>query len=169
MLSTIALGVCLALPSNATVIDPFRAPECARCAGNRGIEYAVPANAVVRSGLRGEVVFVGMVAKVRYVVVRASADPRVRVTYGGLADVVVSQGEELRRGDALGTMGESDARGSGDERGSGDARGIARLHPGVRVGDEYMDPLVVARGSAAKPRFRVTLGRGPTSNCVRSP
>lgn len=163
MLSTIALGVCLALPSNATVIDPFRAPECARCAGNRGIEYAVPANAVVRSGLRGEVVFVGMVANVRYVVVRASADPRLRVTYGGLADVVVTQGEVLRRGDALGTMGESDARGSGD------ARGIARLHLGVRVGDEYMDPLVVARGSAAKPRFRVTLGRGPTSNCVRSP
>ena len=163
MLSTIALGVCLALPSNATVVDPFRAPECARCAGNRGIEYAVPANAVVRSGLRGEVVFVGMVANVRYVVVRASADPRVRVTYGGLADVVVEQGEELRRGDALGTMGESDARGSGD------ARGTARLHLGVRVGDEYMDPLVVARGSAAKPRFRVTLGRGPTSNCVRSP
>ena len=163
MLSTIALGVCLALPSNATVIDPFRAPECARCAGNRGIEYAVPANAVVRSGLRGEVVFVGMVANVRYVVVRASADPRVRVTYGGLADVVVVQGEELRRGDALGTMGESDARGSGD------ARGTARLHLGVRVGDEYMDPLVVARGSAAKPRFRVTLGRGPTSSCVRSP
>lgn len=163
MLSTIALGVCLALPSNATVVDPFRAPECARCAGNRGIEYAVPANAVVRSGLRGEVVFVGMVANVRYVVVRASANPQVRVTYGGLADVVVEQGEELRRGDALGTMGESDARGSGD------ARGIARLHLGVRVGDEYMDPLVVARGSAAKPRFRVTLGRGPTSNCVRSP
>lgn len=163
MLSTIALGVCLALPSNATVIDPFRAPECARCAGNRGIEYAVPANAVVRSGLRGEVVFVGMVANVRYVVVRASANPQVRVTYGGLADVVVEQGEELRRGDALGTMGESDARGAGD------ARGIARLHLGVRVGDEYMDPLVVARGSAAKPRFRVTLGRGPTSNCVRSP
>lgn len=163
MLSTIALGVCLALPSNATVIDPFRAPECARCAGNRGIEYAVPANAVVRSGLRGEVVFVGMVANVRYVVVRASADPRVRVTYGGLADVVVEQGEELRRGDALGTMGESDARGSGD------ARGTARLHLGVRVGDEYMDPLVVSRGSAAKPRFRVTLGRGPTSNCVRGP
>lgn len=163
MLSTVALGVCLALPSNATVIDPFRAPECARCAGNRGIEYAVPANAVVRSGLRGEVAFVGMVANVRYVVVRASANPQVRVTYGGLADVVVEQGEVLRRGDALGTMGESDARGSGD------ARGIARLHLGVRVGDEYMDPLVVARGSAAKPRFRVTLGRGPTSNCVRSP
>ena len=163
MLSTIALGVCLALPSNATVIDPFRAPECARCAGNRGIEYAVPANAVVRSGLRGEVVFVGMVANVRYVVVRASADPRVRVTYGGLADVVVAQGDELRRGDALGTMGESDARGAGD------ARGTARLHLGVRVGDDYIDPFAVARGSAAKPRFRVTLGRGPTSSCVRGP
>jgi len=77
--------------------------------------------------------------------------------------VVVVQGEELRRGDALGTMGESDARGIGDERGT------ARLHLGVRVGDEYMDPRAVARGSAAKPRLRVTLGRGPTSNCVRSP
>lgn len=161
MLSTIALGVCLALPSNATVIDPFRAPECARCAGNRGIEYAVPANAVVQSGLRGGVVFVGMVANVRYVVVRASADPRVRVTYGGLADVVVAQGDELRRGDALGTVAKA------DQHDAGDALGTARLHLGVRVGDDYIDPFAVARGSAAKPRFRVTLGRGPTSSCVR--
>jgi murein DD-endopeptidase MepM/ murein hydrolase activator NlpD len=60
------------LPSNATVVDPFRAPECARCAGNRGIEYALPPNSPVYSGLRGQVVYVGTVARVQYVVVRAS-------------------------------------------------------------------------------------------------
>ncbi|MFZ9867219.1 MAG: peptidoglycan DD-metalloendopeptidase family protein [Ilumatobacteraceae bacterium] len=159
MLSALALGVCLMLPSNATVVDPFRAPECARCAGNRGIEYALPPNSPVYSGLRGQVVYVGTVAGVQYVVVRASADARVRVTYGGLGDVVVVRGDVVRRSDVLGTA--------------------AALHVGVRVGEEYVDPLTLTHGAnatgggsvgaPAAPRYRVTLGRGTTVGCVRDP
>jgi murein DD-endopeptidase MepM/ murein hydrolase activator NlpD len=160
MLSIFALGVCLSLPTNATVVDPFRAPECSRCAGNRGIEYAVPSNSVVRSGLDGRVVFAGMVAGVQYVVVRASANPLVRVTYGGIAEVAVAEGDEVVRGTALGTMGSSISR---------DVSGAVKLHLGVRVGQDYVDPLAMARGGAVTPRFRVTLGRGPAHACVRGP
>ena len=141
------------MPSGASIVDAFRAPECERCAGNRGIEYAVVTGTPVVSGLRGSVTFAGRVAGRNYVVVRAAADSRVRVTYGGLATVSVARGDVLRTGDALGTAG-------------------ATLHVGTRVGETYVDPQTMAGGTAAtsaRPRFRVTLGRGPTGSCGRGP
>jgi murein DD-endopeptidase MepM/ murein hydrolase activator NlpD len=155
-------SVCLVLPSGARIVDPFRAPECERCAGNRGIEYSVVAGAPVVSGLRGSVTFAGRVAGRNYVVVRADADGRVRVTYGGLAIVSVARGDLLRTGDVLGTAS-------------------ATLHVGVRVGESYVDPRGVSGGasrgvsggamphSAARPRFRVTLGTVPVSVPVPAP
>jgi len=163
MLTTALLGACLTLPTNATIVDPFRAPECARCAGNRGIEYAVPVASAVRSGLSGRVVFAGEVAGVRYVVVRARDNPSVRVTYGGVGETTVSRGDVVRRGDVLGLASES---------GNAATKGAATLHVGVRVGETYVDPQMMAGGTAAtwaRPRFRVTLGRGPTRSCDRSP
>jgi len=106
------------------------------------------------------VVFAGTVAGVQYVVVRASANPLVRVTYGGIAEVAVAEGDEVVRGTALGTMGSSISR---------DVSGAVKLHLGVRVGQDYVDPLAMARGGAVTPRFRVTLGRGPAHACVRGP
>ena len=161
MLSAVLLGVCLALPSDAIVVDPFRAPKCARCAGNRGIEYAVPVASAVRSGLSGRVVFAGEVAGVRYVVVRARDTPSVRVTYGGMGETTVSRGDPVRRGDVLGLASES---------GNAASTGAASLHVGVRVGETHVDPQTMAGGTAptsARPRFRVTLGRGPTGSCGR--
>ena len=160
MLSVVA-AVCLVLPAGASVVDPFRAPECERCAGNRGIEYAVAAGTPVVSGLRGSVTFAGRVAGRNYVVVRAAADPRVRVTYGGLGSVAVARGDAVRVGDRLGTAG-------------------AALHVGARVGETYVDPLgfsggesrgvsggATPRSGAASPRFRVTLGTVPSEVCPR--
>jgi murein DD-endopeptidase MepM/ murein hydrolase activator NlpD len=152
-------SVCLVLPAGASIVDPFRAPECERCTGNRGIEYAVVAGAPVVSGLSGSVAFAGRVAGRNYVVVRAAADPSVRVTYGGLATVMVASGDALRTGDRLGTAG-------------------ATLHVGMRVGESYVDPRTVERGVSggsalasppARPRFRVTLGTAPiaTTACAR--
>ena len=156
-------SVCLVLPAGASVVDPFRAPECQRCAGNRGIEYAVAAGTPVVSGVRGSVTFAGRVGGRNYVVVRADADPRVRVTYGGLGSVAVARGVAVRVGDRLGTAG-------------------AALHVGVRVGETYVDPLGfsggVSRGvsggatphsSVARPRFRVTLGTVPSMVPVPAP
>ena len=152
MLMSLAVGVCLVLPSNASVIDPFRAPECERCAGNRGVEFAVPMGSDVVAGLSGTVSFVGVVAGRNYVVLRATANPAVRVTYGGLtllAAPALQPGAVVARGERIGVAHDS-------------------LHVGLRIGDRYVDPQQVASGDigkVAKPRYRVTLGARRTHSC----
>ena len=152
MLMSLAIGGCLVLPSNASVVDPFRAPECERCAGNRGVEFAVPTGSDVVAGLSGTVSFVGVVAGRNYVVLRATANPAVRVTYGGLALLAAPQ---LRQGSVVAL---------------GERIGVAHdsLHVGLRIGDRYVDPQQVASGDigkVAKPRYRVTLGARRTHSC----
>ena len=143
MLAGVALGVCLLLPTNAGVIDPFREPPCARCAGNRGVELAVDANSAVPAGLAGTVTFAGRVAQYVYVVVRSTDDPTVRVTYGRLSSVAVQRGDTVVVGTPVGVANPV-------------------LFVGVRVGDEYVDPLRLTNKrvvhSGSRPRFRVTLG-----------
>jgi murein DD-endopeptidase MepM/ murein hydrolase activator NlpD len=106
----------------AEIIDPFRAPLCRWCAGNRGIEFSTPMGAPVRSVTSGRVDFVGAVAGTRYVVV-VTASGR-RITYGGVAEFSVGAGSLVAPGDALGVSGE-------------------RLHLGVRRGEHYEDPAIV--------------------------
>ena len=168
MLASLVTAVCLVLPSGATVTDPFRAPPCDRCAGNRGLDLAVAAGQSVAAGLDGTVWFAGQVAGRNYVVVRAANDRRVRVTYGGLASIDVEKGQRLTRGTSLGA--------------STDA-----LFLGVRIGDRYIDPMMLTSRSAtatttpsgesgtahpppvATPRFRITLGSAhgamPANRC----
>ena len=151
MFMSLAIGVCLVLPSNASVVDPFRAPECERCAGNRGVEFAVPIGSDVVAGLSGTVSFVGLVAGRNYVVLRANANPAVRVTYGGLAATSVQLGAVVARGDRIGIAQNS-------------------LHVGLRIGDHYVDPQQSGSGEysqVAKPRYRVTLGAQRTRTCSK--
>ena len=112
----------------------------------------MPTGSDVVAGLSGTVSFVGVVAGRNYVVLRATANPAVRVTYGGLALLTAPQ---LRRGSVV-------AR--------GERIGVAQnsLHVGLRIGDRYVDPQQVASGeisNAAKPRYRVTLGARRTHSC----
>jgi murein DD-endopeptidase MepM/ murein hydrolase activator NlpD len=150
--AALALGVCLSLPSNVTVVDAFRAPACERCAGNRGIEYSVAPGSNVVAGLPGIVTFSGVVANTHYVVVQAATNPRVRVTYGGLASLHLLRGQEVARGDILGVS-------------------TTRLHLGVRLGERYVNPAQFAERSGsevangARPRHRVTLGMAHGRRC----
>jgi len=152
VIAALALGVCLTLPSNATVVDAYRAPECERCAGNRGIEYSTAPESDVVAGLDGVVTFSGVVANTHYVVVQAAANPQVRVTYGGLASLHVRRGHPVTRGDILGVS-------------------TTRLHLGVRLGERYVNPARLAEHSGralaagARPRHRVTLGAVPGRRC----
>lgn len=154
MFISLVVGVCLVLPSNASVVDPFRAPECERCAGNRGVEFAVPMGSDVVAGLSGTVSFVGVVAGRNYVVLRATANPAVRVTYGGLtllATPALQPGAVVARGERIGIAQNS-------------------LHVGLRVGDHYVDPQQSgnsAHSQVAKPRYRVTLGARRTRTCSK--
>lgn len=122
MFAVILLSVFGAVaPVTGPVVEQFRAPACERCAGHRGVTIATNPGDIVRAAVDGEIVFVGEVAGVAYVVERISAD--VRVTYGllqPLSSVVVGQRVV-----------------------SGQPVGIAqsRVYIGVRVGVRPVHPL----------------------------
>ncbi|PIE32787.1 MAG: peptidase [Ilumatobacter coccineus] len=123
---------CWRPPVDAVVVDPFRPPTCPWCPGNRGIEYATPAGTPIHAVASGTVSFSGTVAGTTYVVV-ALADGK-RITYGNLADPLVSRGERVVTGQGLG-------------------RTAGRFHFGVRLGDHYLDP----DRFLGVPRYRVRL------------
>ena len=110
---------CYQPPVAAPVVDPFRAPSCAFCAGNRGLEYVPPVGSTVRAAAAGVVRFSGVVAGVRYLVV-AQNDGRA-ATYGRLDSVRVAVGAAVRPGDIVGQTTD-------------------RFFFGLRVGDRYIDP-----------------------------
>jgi murein DD-endopeptidase MepM/ murein hydrolase activator NlpD len=106
MLATIvaalmAGGTCWAPPVHAPVTDPYRAPACTYCPGNRGIEFGPSPGQRVTAVEQGVVTFAGVVAGTRYVVVD-HADG-VRATYGRLATMAVARGERIGAGVVIGT------------------------------------------------------------------
>lgn len=114
------------VPAQAQVVDPFRAPACERCPGNRGVEFAVARTggdgATAVKALRdGEVSFAGAVARTAYVVQRVA--PGVLITYGRLLRPAVERGNRVSRGDTIGWA-------------------LDRLYIGVRIGGRYVDPRV---------------------------
>jgi murein DD-endopeptidase MepM/ murein hydrolase activator NlpD len=120
---------CWRPPVAGVVVDPFRAPACPWCAGNRGVEYRVGRNSRVVAAESGTVVFVGEVADTRYVVVELPGGWR--HTYGRLASTRVVAGDVVVAGAEI-------------------ARTTTEFLFGLRVGDDYADPapyigLVVGR------------------------
>lgn len=110
---------CWRPPVDAEVADPFRAPSCPWCPGNRGIEYNTGPGEPVRAVAAGTVTFAGSVAGTFYLVVGHSDG--LRATYGGLTDVTLGAGDAVVRGMRVGTT-------------------VGRLHFGLRQGDAYIDP-----------------------------
>jgi len=110
---------CWAPPVDAPVTDPFRAPQCEWCPGNRGIEYGPTAGQVVSAVAAGSVVFAGTVVGTRYVVV--AHDDGLRATYGRLRTVAVRKGATIRAGQRIGTTGTA-------------------FYFGLRRGDAIVDP-----------------------------
>ncbi|MFV0308878.1 MAG: M23 family metallopeptidase [Desertimonas sp.] len=131
---------CLWPPVDAPVVDHFRSPPCPYCAGNRGLEYSVPAGTSVRALAAGVVTFAGDVAGVRYLVVR-HGDGR-RATYGRLTGTHLSVGDVVAGGGVVATA-------SGE------------LYVGLRDGDTYIDqePLIGRR--RPRPRLIPTDGTPP--------
>ena len=110
---------CLRPPVVGTVTDPFRAPACEWCAGNRGIEYRVAPDAAVRAAATGTVTFVGPVAGTVYLVVELSNGWR--LTYGRLTGTRLRSGARVVAGGVVG-------------------RAAGEFYFGLRIGDEYRDP-----------------------------
>jgi murein DD-endopeptidase MepM/ murein hydrolase activator NlpD len=110
---------CYQTPITSAIVDPFRAPACSYCPGNRGLEYQPAAGSLVVAAAPGVVGFSGVVAGVRYLVVD-QVDGRT-ATYGRLASALVAVGATVRAGEPVGTTTE-------------------RFFFGLREGDRYIDP-----------------------------
>lgn len=109
---------CWPAPIDAVVVDPFRAPSCPYCPGNRGIEYVVPPGPV-RSIATGVVTFAGSVGGTGYVVVEIADGWR--MTYGRVARIDVHRGTAVVAGMPL-------------------AVSDGELYLGLRIDGRYVDP-----------------------------
>lgn len=127
-------------PVDASVRDPFRAPACTWCPGNRGLEYATAPGQTVSAAADGRVSFAGSVAGARWVVVE-HADG-LRTSYGYLDALSVGSGARVVARQPLGTATD-------------------RFHFGVRRGDVYLDPALLLAGGAPVPRL-VPVDGGPS-------
>jgi len=144
---------CYQPPVSSPIIDPFRAPACSYCPGNRGLEYQPPSGSPVVAAYPGVVRFNGTVANVRYVVVN-QADGRT-ATYGRLMNAVVAEGSTVVAGQIIATT-------------------TTRFFFGLRQGDRYVDPspflgviryrprLVPIDGSAPRRAPPATIACGPS-------
>lgn len=110
---------CWSPPVVGRVVDPFRAPACVWCPGNRGIEYEVGRPTTVRSVAAGIVEFSGVVAGERYVVVRLPNGWR--LTYGRLASAGLESGQAVLAGTVVGKVD-------------------SEFLFGLRIDGEYADP-----------------------------
>jgi murein DD-endopeptidase MepM/ murein hydrolase activator NlpD len=126
-------------PVEVAVRDPFRAPACRFCAGNRGFEYATAGGETVRASAAGTVTFAGQVGGELFVVVQHPDG--LRTTYGLLTALAVGRGAHVAQGQPLGTAGPA-------------------TFFGVRRGEEYLDPALVLGGAVVVPRL-VPTGGGP--------
>ncbi len=115
----IEAATCWFPPVSGTVVDPFRAPPCPWCAGNRGLDYRVGGDVAVSAAASGRVVFVGTVADVRYVVVQLPSGWR--HTYGQLTSTPLALGDVVLAGGVVG-------------------RAANTFFFGLRIGEEYADP-----------------------------
>ena len=127
-----AAAPCWFPPVVGAVIDPFREPPCTWCAGNRGIEYRVGADTMVRAAASGRVVFAGAVVDVRYVVVQLSNGWR--HTYGQLTSSHLDVGDAVVAGAAVGAAS-------------------GTFFFGLRIDDDYADPAPYIGVVRRRPRL----------------
>lgn len=135
-----AAATCWLPPVVGGIADPFRAPPCRWCAGNRGIEYSVAARTRVRAVATGIVTYSGVVAGTRYVVVDIGAGRR--VTYGRLSSARVGSGDRVVARSVIGTVS-------------------GTLFFGLRVHDVYTDPSPFIGTIVGRPRLIPTDGTTP--------
>ena len=117
----------LAPPVDAVIARHFDPPASAFGPGHRGIDYAVAAGTRVRAAGDGIVSWAGSVAGNLSVTIDHGSG--LESTYSILASLDVVQGEVVDEGRFVGTVGRDHEGASGG------------LHLGVKLHDEYVDPL----------------------------
>ncbi len=127
-----AAGTTWSPPVPGRVVRPFSEPANQFAAGHRGVDFAAPAGAAVRAAGAGTVAFAGDVAGSLHVVVAHTNG--LRTSYSFLLDVSVHVGQTVARGDVVGHAGGTD-----------EDHAVGVLFFGLRVGDRYVDPMVLFR------------------------
>jgi hypothetical protein len=119
-------------PVDGAVLRAFVAPIAEYAAGHRGVDFAAGPGSAVRASNDGTVSFAGDVAGALHVVV--AHEGGIRTSYSFLASADVRAGQHVSRGQVVGRAG-----------GTGDGHGTGVLHFGVRIGDRYVDPMLLFR------------------------
>jgi hypothetical protein len=120
------------LPVDGRVVRPFAEPSSAYAPGHRGIDLAAPSGTAVRAAGAGTVTFAGDVAGALHVVI--THRDGLRTSYSFLADVTVNMGDAVTTSTVVGHSGGSDLD---------SGHGPDSLHFGLRVGERYVDPLLL--------------------------
>jgi murein DD-endopeptidase MepM/ murein hydrolase activator NlpD len=129
-------------PVVGPVVRAFAAPRTRYGAGHLGVDFAAAPGTAVRAAGTGTVVFAGLVANARHVVVRHAGG--MRTSYSFLASIRVHTGEAVARGAVLGTAG-----GTGQNH----AAGVA--HFGLRIGATFVDPMRLFSAPASPVRVHL--------------
>jgi murein DD-endopeptidase MepM/ murein hydrolase activator NlpD len=124
-----------AWPVRGEVIRPFEAPDSAYGAGHRGIDIAAPFGTPFVAAQDGVVAFAGWVAGDLFLSI--DHPDGVRTTYSWLSAVEVKQGDRVARGQVVGATG----------HGHPDVS-TPHLHFGARVGETYIDPMILLEPGA---------------------
>ncbi|MGH2740215.1 MAG: M23 family metallopeptidase [Actinomycetota bacterium] len=122
-------------PVRGPIIRPFESPAHPYAAGHRGIDIGAPFGTPVQAAAPGLVAFAGSVGGSLFVSV--DHPDGIRTTYSWLSSIAVRRGDRVERGDILG------ATGSGHP---GSPR--THLHFGARIGDLYIDPMLLLGGGS---------------------
>jgi murein DD-endopeptidase MepM/ murein hydrolase activator NlpD len=135
-----ASGHCWMPPVAGTVVDPFRAPPCKWCAGNRGVEYTVERGSAVRAVATGVVTFSGEIAGEHYLVIELVSGWK--ITYGRIASTASSTGDAVVGGSIV-------------------AHTSDRFFLGLRIEGEYADPAPYLGTEVGRRRLVPLDGRPP--------
>ncbi len=119
-------------PVDGPVVEPFDAPSSDYAAGHRGVDFAAAPGTPVRAANDGVVSFAGSVAGTLHVTIAHAGD--LRTSYSFLSSVGVRIGQPVTRGDVVGLTG-----------GVGTDHDGRVLHLGLRIGDRYVDPMLLFR------------------------
>jgi hypothetical protein len=135
-------------PVTGPVIRGFVAPDSPFGAGHRGIDIAVPLGTEVLAPAPGVVAFAGWVAGSLFVSI--DHEGGVRTTYSWLSAILVAGGEPVQRGAVIALTG----------HGHADVQ-IPHLHFGVRIGGQYVDPLLLLEPGSVVGLIRLAPLVGP--------
>jgi murein DD-endopeptidase MepM/ murein hydrolase activator NlpD len=120
-------------PVAGAVVRGFVAPRTPYGPGHRGVDFAAAAGTAVMAAGAGEVVFAGWIGPSAHVVVRHLLNGW-RTGYSFLAALAVRTGDDVAAGTVVGTSG-----------GVGDGHDGSVLHFSLRIGDQYVDPMILFR------------------------